>query len=609
MARFDRLEYTDRDYDSILTFIKSRLSSVFPDWTDHELTNVGIVLVEAVAYVGDALSYYQDRQINEAFLVTATERENVIAHLQHIGYRMATATPAEVYLLFTLDKTYTENVVITANEKIKTTDGTVVFETQASLTIQAGATYGNTDTIVTLANDLKEQYEAHRIRTLDNIHGAEDTGNVVSSPDASDLASAIILLNELKADYEAHRILTANNVHDAPDTGNAVTAPDATDLQTAAALANDLKARYEAHRIKEDSVHGNPDVYDQVTIVSVGYVLAYEGQTIGPDTAGRSDGTADQAFSLSQSPFIWDSQAVSIEGIPWTRVDDFLSSSGSSQHYTVTVNADDLATLRFGDGVNGAIPPDGVAVNVSYRIGGGTDGNVDTNRLTRLNRTFTTVGGTPVKVSVTNPEAAVGGEDRESAQSGKLKGPRIFKTNERSITKSDFESNSMAVIGVARALAHTVNEDSDIPENTVYVYIVPTGGGMATMALRDEVYDYLLNDKPKTLTQRLEVYSAAYETVSIEAEIFYKKDYNPNNVKDAVRDALQVFFSPDNLDETTGAYTVEFGERIGISKLHDIMHVGGVSRVVLSTPTDDITPEANELPILGTVTLNMTVES
>ena len=608
MARFEKLEYTDRDYDAILAFIKTKLSQRFPDWTDHELTNVGIVIAEGVAHVGDALNYYQDRQINEAFLVNATERENVISHLLHIGYQLATATPAYTYLFFELDKACDDDVIVKKNEPVKTKDGTITYEIQEDLIIAAGVTYGNETALVELANDLKQQYEEHRQIVIDNIHGAPDTTNVVSSPDATDLVSAIILLNELKSDYEAHRALTAGGVHDVSDTANAVTAPNATDMASAAVLANDLRTQYESHRIMEAGVHQAQDVYNQVGDPPVGYVLAYEGQTIGPEVVGRSDGGNDQSFSLSRTPFIWDSETVAIEAVPWTRVDDFLSSSSASQHYTVDIDASDIATIRFGDGINGAIPQDGASINVAYRIGGGEKGRVDANRLTRLTRSFTTTAGLPVKLTVTNPEASDGGSDRETIDSGKVKGPRLFKTNERSITKQDFEANALAVTSVSRAIALTVNEDSAIPENTVYVYLVPNDGGTATLALRNAVYKYLTEDKPKTLTQRLEVYAAPYEIVPVTATVYYRSGFDPDELRQAVIDALETFFDPENIDASTGSYTVNFGEKIGISKLHDVMHVSGVARIVLSVPASDVTPASNELPKLGTVSLTLTAE-
>lgn len=100
--------------------------------------------------------------------------------------------------------------------------------------------------LVTLANDLKTKYEAHRVDIT--AHSGADAANVVTAADASDLPTAITLLNDIRTQYEAHRVVTPA-VHIAADVVNAVTAPAATDLTSAVTLANDLRTQYEAHRV------------------------------------------------------------------------------------------------------------------------------------------------------------------------------------------------------------------------------------------------------------------------------------------------------------------------------------------------------------------------
>ncbi len=121
-------------------------------------------------------------------------------------------------------------------------------------------------TLVTLANELKVDYEAHRVLTAGSVHGAADATNAVSAANATDLATAITLLNDLRTQYEAHRVLTAGSVHGAADATNAVSAPAATDLATAITLANELKVDYEAHRVlTAGSVHGAADATNAVS--------------------------------------------------------------------------------------------------------------------------------------------------------------------------------------------------------------------------------------------------------------------------------------------------------------------------------------------------------
>lgn len=79
-----------------------------------------------------------------------------------------------------------------------------------------------------------------RFVALDAVEAYEDLPN-----GAGALTSIITLVNELKLDYEAHRVLAAS--HPTPDTVNAVTADDAIDKASAITLANDVKRQFNAH--------------------------------------------------------------------------------------------------------------------------------------------------------------------------------------------------------------------------------------------------------------------------------------------------------------------------------------------------------------------------
>src|SRR5215468_10783033 len=92
------IDYLARDYNSFRQALIDLIPAKLPEWTDRSEADFGIVLIELFAYMGDILSYYQDRIANEAFLTTAQERRSVINHLRLIGYEMAPAAPAAARL-------------------------------------------------------------------------------------------------------------------------------------------------------------------------------------------------------------------------------------------------------------------------------------------------------------------------------------------------------------------------------------------------------------------------------------------------------------------------------------------------------------------------------
>ena len=94
--------------------MREQIPALLPEWTEfaHE-ADFGNVLLQLFAHMGDILSYYQEpgqpgsrpwppRRHDAAF----------IAHLQLIGYQMATAVPAQTRLRITVAKAATKHATI-----------------------------------------------------------------------------------------------------------------------------------------------------------------------------------------------------------------------------------------------------------------------------------------------------------------------------------------------------------------------------------------------------------------------------------------------------------------------------------------------------------------
>ena len=82
------INYLAKDYESFRQLILDRLAVIMPDWRERHVPDIGIALVEVLAYVGDYLSYYQDAVATEAYLDTARRRISVRRHARLVDYRM-----------------------------------------------------------------------------------------------------------------------------------------------------------------------------------------------------------------------------------------------------------------------------------------------------------------------------------------------------------------------------------------------------------------------------------------------------------------------------------------------------------------------------------------
>ncbi|MEM6353898.1 MAG: putative baseplate assembly protein, partial [Cyanobacteria bacterium P01_D01_bin.14] len=96
------ISYLAKDYASFRQLILDRLSLLMPDWQERHVPDLGITLVELLAYVGDHLSYYQDAVATEAYLNTARQRISVRRHTRLIDYPMHEGCNARTWVQVTL---------------------------------------------------------------------------------------------------------------------------------------------------------------------------------------------------------------------------------------------------------------------------------------------------------------------------------------------------------------------------------------------------------------------------------------------------------------------------------------------------------------------------
>lgn len=123
------INYLAKDYASFRQLIFDRLATVAPAWQERHAPDLGLMLVEVLAYIGDQLSYYQDAVATEAYLTTARQRISVRRHLRLIDYALhdgcnarawvcievtgeTTLLPNEVYFVSDTNQTMTRRNVV-----------------------------------------------------------------------------------------------------------------------------------------------------------------------------------------------------------------------------------------------------------------------------------------------------------------------------------------------------------------------------------------------------------------------------------------------------------------------------------------------------------------
>ena len=299
-----------------------------------------------------------------------------------------------------------------------------------------------------------------------------------------------------------------------------------------------------------------------------------EGRLIRDEILGTSDGSSNQKFTLAHSPLILrsrDNQTVhkdiqlitdqsGIRDDSWTLRASLAFSSRQQTDFVIAIDELDRATVRFGDGIFGLIPPKGATIFATYRVGGGTSGNVAAN-------TIQTIAGAPqlalVGAKVTNLQAATGGAARESIEHAVLHAPTVFRSLRRAVTTADYQALALNFPGVGKVRAVATNW------NTVTLYIAPQGGGYVSDVLRTNLLAYFEDKRP--ITTQINIANVDYVTIFITANIGVKSHYEPNEVKALVQQAAGQLFAFEQVDFAQTMYLSKFYE--AIEAVEGVQHV------------------------------------
>jgi hypothetical protein len=82
------IDYLAKDYGSFRRLLIDLIPQLNPNWLERNPSDLGIALLELLAYEGDYLSYFQDAVANEAYLDTARQRPSAKKHARLVDYTM-----------------------------------------------------------------------------------------------------------------------------------------------------------------------------------------------------------------------------------------------------------------------------------------------------------------------------------------------------------------------------------------------------------------------------------------------------------------------------------------------------------------------------------------
>jgi hypothetical protein len=275
-------------------------------------------------------------------------------------------------------------------------------------------------------------------------------------------------------------------------------------------------------------------------------VVATHGESGRPEILGGGDGTkANQRFTLRRPPLTYVSDItpsgakstleIRVDGVRWDESPVLYGLGPRSRGYIVRRSDDNVASVIFGDGEQGARPPSGTEnIVATYRTGIGLAGMLGADRLTLLRER-------PLGIaSVNSPLPTTGAAEPENRDEAKINAPLTVLTMERIVSLRDFEDFARAFAGIGKAKA-TAHWDGD--KHSIHVTVAPATATQMTDT--DPVFNNLKTAILAAREPGLDVTIAPYELryFHLEAAVRIDPAYLVTDVVNAVQAAVVAAFS------------------------------------------------------------------
>jgi hypothetical protein len=601
-----RIDYLAKDYTGFRRVMLERLSQLSPSWSERSSADIGITLVELLAYAADELSWRQDAVATEAFLGTARSRVSLRRHARLVDYFVHEGCSARALVRVRNDQPATNlpagTLVFTevpgVADRLDAGSQAVaealrvhpeVFASCSDATLHQAcyemAPYGWGDPAACLPRG------ATSATLVDHL--PLQVGDIVVLAETADPATGLDVDRDPQHRY-AVRITEVTLDVDAAG-GLFQPAPTLTPVDVTRIAWHTEDALPEALPL-----FAAADADKPVAAVWGNIVLADHGLPVSGEDVDRAQPTlsrAPLAFVVpppaSSDPAKLSSAAATLTGLdpraavpaveltgthlgvdtPWTPRADLLGSSRIDPNFVVERETDLTARIRFGDDRHGKRPEDDTTFVATYRLGGGIAGNVGLESIRHV------VCDDLHVLEVTNPLPATGGVDPESADEVRRDAPQAFLVQERAVTPADYSEMAHRMGGV-QATATTFRWTGSW--HTVFVTADRTGGAPVDAAFERQLRDWL--ERYRMAGYDLEVDVPVYVPLEIDLLVCVEKHVLRSDLAALARQALSAGVAPDG---TLGLFhpdRLTFGTPVYLSSIHTALHaIEGVESVSVTT--------------------------
>jgi predicted phage baseplate assembly protein len=219
-------------------------------------------------------------------------------------------------------------------------------------------------------------------------------------------------------------------------------------------------------------------------------------------------------------------------------------------------DSDDKTYLRFGDGRTGRTPLPGEQFVATYRIGGGTAGNIGADALAHI---VTPEDGI---LGVRNPLPAGGGVEPESLQEVREYAPQAFRRQERAVTEADYAEVAQRHPAVQRAVATRRWTGSWW---TIFLTVDRKAGLPVDADFEAELRAFL--ERYRMAGYDLEIDGPRYVSLDLAFLVCVEPGYFASNVKAALLERFSSRVLPDRTRGFFHADNFTFGQPVYLSQI------------------------------------------
>ena len=585
--------YLARDFNSFRRLLLDHVAIRSPDWHNQTPADLGVTLVELLAYVGDKLAYRQDAVGTEAYLETARLRQSVRRHVRLVDYFVHEGCNSRVWIQIDVRDDVSGQLLSARHTDVPTRVLTRVDGLPDQFAPDSDAWH---EALVAQAQvfELLHDIELHAAHNRMGFYtwgadacclplGATRATLRGSYPNLA--AGDVVILAEtvgattgVEADADPERRhavrLTAVTASQDPLGGRFENPPndDPVDV-TEIAWSDEDALPFPLCVSARIGVESEPVGFALGNVVAADHGLSIDAETLpavppadplltrvtaatAPCDATTTTTRAPRYRPpLSSGPLVWaapfdrDTSATATlaaapelalpqlwlddsDGENWEPSRDLLAHTALERVYVVEMSADGSAALRFGDGNYGARPAAGLSFDARYRIGHRGDGRIGRDTLQHLVSADPLLSGDPtdpIVQRVRNWMPAQGGVDAEPVAEVRAKAPHAFRTQERAVTAEDYGNLARRLSSVQRVQATPRWTGS---WHTMFVSVDRTGGLPVDTAFQRRLNNHL--QAFRLAGQDLEIDSPVEVALDIELEVCVAPGHFPDPVRRAL---------------------------------------------------------------------------